>query len=617
MERILEIQKFRNIGLNEKEKLVLNSSMKKGEIGNLIIVVGANNSGKSNVLDALTCFGDKKLERRDITTLSYLEEDRKPSLTLITKDGKKDSPEEFSYSITYGVNNHIVNFPEVKKTEPLETKENNKRLCDLVVAINGNYGIKDNEWFELSQVFSREDLKKSEFICSEEKVLEKLRHVKKNSNNYNYQYVICELRRQCAENKVYKLAFESVDNYQILEQQYQKKYGVRFMPTILRYKEKNITNSDLRVPYQNLSSNSFMKSLFQAIKVEEKDVMTVYSDYERLQDKGVLKTFAHKVNKKLKEIAKKFNALYFLEDDTYKFEIDCESTQVCFVMFRNSESISLDYQSTGFKWFFNLYFNLLTANSLKAGDIIIMDEPATNLHPYGQVELRKFLKEFAIKNDLTIILATHSPFLIDVDYLDELRVVTMNDNISSIENDFSTINPKDPDSLKPIKTALTVGNHVLYDPDKKVVFVEGITDYNYMVAFKDILEYKDIVFLPINGIGNSTAADFKDKQVEISKTLMKIKKHNPILMVDGDKAGKAIQSINKKDSGLDVFTLSDADPNFKNIEDLFSKDDAEKFGVKAKRSYLSALFKTHHANKNEISEQTLDNFKKVFDHIID
>ena len=107
----------------------------------------------------------------------------------------------------------------------------------------------------------------------------------------------------------------------------------------------------------------------------------------------MLKIFARKVNRKLKEIAKKFNALYFLEDDTYKFEIDCESTQICFVMFRDNESISLDYQSTGFKWFFNLYFNLLTSNKLQAGDIIIMDEPATNLHPYGQIELRKFLKE--------------------------------------------------------------------------------------------------------------------------------------------------------------------------------------------------------------------------------
>ena len=617
MKRVLRINKFRNIGLKGTEELVLNSSMKKGEMGNLIIVVGANNSGKSNVLDAIKCFGDKRLERRDVTTLSYVEEDRKPSISLITKDGGKENSEEFSYTITYGENAHKVAYPEIKKIEPLETKENNKRLCDLVVAINRNYGIKDNEWFELSQVFAKEELKEGELISAEEKVLEKLKHIKNNSSSYNYQYITRELRRQCSENKVYKCAFSDIDKYQILEEQYQNKYGVKFMPTILRYAETKISNGNLRVPYQNLSSSSFMKSLFKAIKVEEKDVMTVYSDYEGIQDKGVLKTFSRKINEKLKEIAKKFNSLYFLEDDTYKFEIDCESSQICFEMFRNSESISLDYQSAGFKWFFNLYFNLLTANNLKAGDIIIMDEPATNLHPYGQEELRKFLKEFAIKNDLTIILATHSPFLIDIDYLDELRVITMNDNISSIDNDFCAINREDPDSLKPIKTALTVENRILFDPDKKVVFVEGITDYNYMVAFRNILKYNGVVFLPVKGVGDVNAVDFKDNQKEISKTLMRIKKHNPILMVDADRAGKSIQNINKKDSGLDVFTLSDVDPSFKNIEDLFAKEDAEKYGVKAKRSYLSALFKTHHANEKEISKETLDNFKKVFEHIID
>lgn len=616
MKRVLRINKFRNIGLKGTEELVLNSSMKKGEMGNLIIVVGANNSGKSNVLDAITCFGDKRLERRDVTTLSYVEEDRKPSISLITKDGGKENSEEFSYTITYGENAHKVAYPEIKKVEPLETKENNKRLCDLVVTINGNYGIKDNEWFELSQVFGKEELKESELISAEDKVLEKLKHIKNNSSSYNYQYITRELRRQCSENKVYKCAFSDIDKYQILDEQYQNKYGVKFMPTILRYVETKISNGNLRVPYQNLSSSTFMKSLFQAIKVEEKDVMTVYSDYERIQDKGVLKTFSRKINKKLKEIAKKFNSLYFLEDDTYKFEIDCESSQICFEMFRNSESISLDYQSTGFKWFFNLYFNLLTANNLKAGDIIIMDEPATNLHPYGQEELRKFLKEFAIKNDLTIILATHSPFLIDIDYLDELRVITMNDNISSIDNDFCAINRDDHDSLKPIKMALTVDKNILYDPEKKVVFVEGITDYNYMVAFRNILKYDNIIFLPVKGLGDPLSPDFKDRQVEISKTLIKLKKNDPVLMVDGDRVGKSIQNINKNDSELRVFTLSDVDPNFKNIEDLFTKEDAEKFGVKIKRSYLSALFKTHHANEKELSKQTLENFKKVFEQIV-
>ncbi|MBQ5580420.1 MAG: hypothetical protein IIT43_04085, partial [Clostridia bacterium] len=43
-------------------------------------------------------------------------------------------------------------------------------------------------------------------------------------------------------------------------------------------------------------------------------------------------------------------------------------------------------------------------------------------------------------NDITIVIATHSPFLIDLDYLDELRVIVNKENISSIENNFAVVN---------------------------------------------------------------------------------------------------------------------------------------------------------------------------------
>ena len=85
MERSLYISKFRNIGLGEAQKFVLNNSLKKGKMGNLVIVIGANNSGKSNVLDALSAFGAGKIATRDVTTLSFEEEDRKPKLTLSCK----------------------------------------------------------------------------------------------------------------------------------------------------------------------------------------------------------------------------------------------------------------------------------------------------------------------------------------------------------------------------------------------------------------------------------------------------------------------------------------------------------------------------------------------------
>lgn len=248
-----------------------------------------------------------------------------------------------------------------------------------------------------------------------------------------------------------------------------------------------------------------------------------------------------------------------------------------------------------------------------SGDIVIMDEPATNLHVKGQQELREFLKEFAIKHDLTMVIATHSPFLIDMDYLDELRVVIMENNLSSINNDFSTIDLEDPDSLKPIKEALTINNHVLFDPDNKVVFVEGITDYNYMVAFKKKFEISNVIFLPIKGVGKYGTPDFKTKQKEISKRLIKIKKHMPILMVDGDGAGNSMKNTNKE-SELCVFSLSDVSPKFKKIEDLFTQDDKLKFNL-TKHSSSSSQFKTFEIENIGLSQETISNFKQVIEFI--
>ena len=55
--RFLKIQNFRNIGvtknLEEFQTLYLNNTLNKDEIGELIILIGENNVGKSNILDAV------------------------------------------------------------------------------------------------------------------------------------------------------------------------------------------------------------------------------------------------------------------------------------------------------------------------------------------------------------------------------------------------------------------------------------------------------------------------------------------------------------------------------------------------------------------------------------
>ena len=93
-------------------------------------------------------------------------------------------------------------------------------------------------------------------------------------------------------------------------------------------------------------------------------------------------------------------------------------------------------------------------------------------------------------------------------------------------------------------------------------------------------------------------------------------------MVDGDKAGYAMQKANKENSVLEVFTLKDVSADFSEIESLFTTSDAKKVGLLTdsgttyiKQSNLSAVFKTYTDIEKTLSKTTIANFKKVFDYI--
>ncbi len=58
--RVLKLHHFRNLGKNLPTELLLNSSFEKH--GGLVVLVGENNVGKSNVLEALTIFNDADIK---------------------------------------------------------------------------------------------------------------------------------------------------------------------------------------------------------------------------------------------------------------------------------------------------------------------------------------------------------------------------------------------------------------------------------------------------------------------------------------------------------------------------------------------------------------------------
>ncbi len=303
----------------------------------------------------------------------------------------------------------------------------------------------------------------------------------------------------------------------------------------------------------------------------------------------------------------------------------------------NQKPIILSQQSTGFQWAFNFVFNFLynvgSNFSFNKNIIYVMDEPAAHLSVPARKEFRKFLKEYAHKHNTTFVLATHDPFLVDTDHLDEIRIVEKKEEGSAIENTFNYSLKNDAnrnsDALDKIKRSLGVSQNVFHNPQKhRIIFVEGTTDYCYLSAFKlyfNEREFKNdpipFTFLPISGL--------KKEPNEMKETIQKLHEldNDPIVLIDDDrKDGSDPQKAKSKQfkraneempDPITILQLSSCDENFKQIEDCFSANDKEKY-AKNKRMELAMAFKTRllYSEKDDVvGEETKKNFLKLFEWI--
>ncbi|GAA7379516.1 hypothetical protein HpCK91_00890 [Helicobacter pylori] len=342
----------------------------------------------------------------------------------------------------------------------------------------------------------------------------------------------------------------------------------------------------------------------------------------------------HQDNYQLK-IRVRHNNKFFREKCTaYKIELEIHD---CRKSHEQDKPIILSEQSTGFQWAFNFMFGFLynmgSNFSFNKNIIYVMDEPAAHLSVPAKKEFRKFLKEYAHKHNTTFVLATHDPFLVDTDHLDEIRIVEKKEEGSAIENTFNYSLKNDAnrnsDALDKIKHSFGVSQNVFHNPQKhRIIFVEGTTDYCYLSAFKlyfNEREFKNdpipFTFLPISGL--------KKEPNEMKETIQKLHEldNDPIVLIDDDrKDGSDPQKAKSEQfkraneempDPITILQLSSCDENFKQIEDCFSANDREKY-AKNKRMELAMAFKTRllYSEKDDVvGEETKKNFLKLFEWI--
>ncbi|MEI0822161.1 AAA family ATPase, partial [Brachyspira pilosicoli] len=371
-----------------------------------------------------------------------------------------------------------------------------------------------------------------------------------------------------------------------------------------------IKSDELNIHKNNIKESLFLKSLFKS--TGNKDIYNeLINNYDRISsDTSYLTQKENEINNLLKEtISTKFNELY-KSNNEYIFKIRLETDYIKIYFKSKNGLTNLDNESDGFQWFFSLFFNTINPNELKKGDIIIIDEPELHLSVPLIKELRDFLKTFAKENSIHIIMSTQNPYFININYLDEVRIIKPIENSEGvkIENNFSAIYKRNPDKLQEIINSFGV-NHRDITRNHKIIFVEGIIDYAYLTAFKLLKEYKEgkpvnIAFIPIGGLGRKQDTEYKQDIIDI---LCEIDK-SPMLLIDGDNMAEEFENL-ASGTSLNITKLSDIDSSFTVIENLFSDNDKKKFKsmIENKNSREASIFKNN-ILKLELEEETINNF---------
>ncbi len=173
---------------------------------------------------------------------------------------------------------------------------------------------------------------------------------------------------------------------------------------------------------------TYLNKVYDGADKNELRQKLTYDKEFSLPDQAVTDFIAY-LNKKLPEFE---NGMY----KNISVQKAGKSVEI-FLRENSGEVVSLNSTSSGRRWYFTYYF---TKNALEKGDFLIVDEPASSLHPLAQKEVLQELLELE-KQGIKVIYSTHSPYLIP-DKWECVHFVSMDKSGTKCEtaNAFSKLN---------------------------------------------------------------------------------------------------------------------------------------------------------------------------------
>lgn len=525
------IRNFRSI---DELKLDTKSIDKK----NCSILLGKNESGKSNILNAI----------------SLLDKDRPYDYnTDCNKDAKKKNEKiGVIFELGYDKAWYEKEFSKKIPSELIYTTSIQKRI-DINKAGRRDYFY---VYLEENELFGK-------YVISKTNVLEKISDIYSGTEEINEGNIAILLPG-------YQLATKG-EVEGLIEAEFESIFESN-MPILIywEHSSKYLINEpiNLKIFKDDLSISIPLKNIFHIAGISDKEIRSrIEFAMENYEERAELSQILSE------EITKYINRIW--SEHKININVVIESDFNCIVNVEdkdyNRPKYTMGQRSDGFKQFISILLNLSAENkvSILKNKLILLDEPEVHLHPSGIKYLRDELLKISENNNL--IIATHSTYMVDKINLNRHFSVSKDKSLTKI----SQIEENNPYEEEVIYESL--GTSIFEFISPTMLIFEGKTDKDIFDAFsykfRTELSSKNISAISANSVDNIP------KYVKFfSGELVK-----GFVIVDSDKAGrdslKLIRKENDNFNKTNTFEIKDLVSSTKNdmtLEDLFPKDIIEK-----------------------------------------
>ncbi|MCA9812344.1 MAG: AAA family ATPase [Nitrosarchaeum sp.] len=491
-------------------------------VGDLAAFVGRNESGKTTILQALTLLNkDEKLS--DLDLCDEMSEELKYEVRLA--EGEFDlSENEISLLKT-----KFPNLPELKKiklyrsnkspkvqyefedirlsedeNKGLNSWENfTKRIIDFLDTIPNHLRIQiDTEFFENNPPKSQEafDRGMAEFsnqfhviAIQEPKVIEEWEKIYENPENQFSNLLRGESERTALENYI---SSELHPRF-VYFSDYKKIYGNINLNEYIREEKGSRTESIEYV--EEFDKAETVRNLFYLAELDVNELDSVKETPSKCIK--ILNTASNRLTSKLNPAWK---------GDPIHVDLRYNPGNIMSVVISDvhkdgtiTNTGLLNRRAEGFKWTFSFIVNFAaeTQRAELKEAILLLDEPARNLHPTQQMGISDLLKNLAGSNQ--VLYATHSPFMI-FDYTPGNLLVVELDKRKHLSRIFYDYWNADDKTLTPILYGLSRGlvesmvDREIGTNSRPIIIVETISDAMYLNAFDKFLQDPNISMNPLN-----------------------------------------------------------------------------------------------------------------------